>query len=159
MKRILILLVCTICVCCGCSNFGKLNVNNTPMFYSDMPKSLYMVTKVINDTMAYAVNIAGNYDYDDYDDYFDYLESECVIITNNQALYDGARIEKQSVGEYQIIGSWLTLLKTFPVIKFYEYDSLEFEIARENFIMQKQFYDSMGINPKLRIYPDLRLKR
>ena len=55
-----------------------------------------------------------------YDDY----EPECVIITN-ELLYDDKSVWGDFCGEWQLIGTWKGIKKTYPVIKFYEFDSID----------------------------------
>ena len=112
MKKIFYLITCMIFLV-SCNR--QLKLTDTPEFYADGIERFYIVD-VINDSIRFAVDV-NSWMRDDY-------EPECVIITN-ELLYDDKSIRGSFCGEWQVIGIWKGIIKTYPVIKFYEFDSIE----------------------------------
>ena len=116
MKKFFYLIICLIFLVSCNDSPRQLKLIDTPEFYADDNEDFYIV-KVINDSMGFAVD-ANSWIYDDY-------EPECVIIAN-ELLYDDKSVWGNSFGEWRLIGTWKGNRKTYPVIKFYEFDSIEF---------------------------------
>lgn len=115
MKKILYLIICMIFLVSCNDSPSQLKLINTPEYYADDSKWFYIV-KVINDSIGFAVD-NNSWVYDN-------NEPECVIIAN-ELLYDDKSVYGISCGEWRLIGIWKSVRKTYPVIKFYEFDSIE----------------------------------
>ena len=112
MKKIFYLIICMIFLI-SCNR--QLKLIDTPEFYADGNKHFYIV-KVINDSIGLAA-IDRTWIYGHY-------EPKCVIISN-ELLYDDKSVWGRSCGEWQVIGTWKSINKIYPVIKFHEFDSIE----------------------------------
>jgi len=116
MKKVFNYLIMCMIFLGSCNNSPRqLKLIDTPEFYADGDENFYIV-KVINDSIGFATDDIS-WKYDDY-------EPECVIIAN-ELLYDDKSVWGGFCGEWQLIGTWKDVRKTYPVIKFYEYDSIE----------------------------------
>lgn len=93
----------------------QLKLIDTPEHYANGSKRFYIV-KVINDSIGFAV--------DEYSWIYNENKPKCVIISN-EILYDDKSFNCRIRGEWQLIGTWKGVRKTYPVIKFYEFDSIE----------------------------------
>lgn len=112
MKKIFYLVICMIFLV-SCNR--PLKLIDTPEFYADGIECFYIVD-VINDSIGFAID-RNSWIYDD-------KEPECVIIANG-LLYDDKLIIGKPCGEWKVIGTWEGIIKTYPVIKFYEFDSIK----------------------------------
>lgn len=117
MRKILFMcLIAFVIIFTQCDNPQQLKLMDTSEYYTSGVKC-FNIIKVINDTMGFAVN---DKDYLFYDN----DEPECVVVAN-KLLYNN-KIVYGGRGEWQVVGIWKGIIKTYPVIKFHEYDSIEF---------------------------------
>ena len=115
MKNIFYFIICMVFLVSCNDGPRQLKLIDTPEYYADDNEYFYIV-KVINDSMGFGVE-ANSWIYND-------NEPECVIIAN-ELLYDNKSVLGNYCGEWQLIGTWKGVRKTYPVIKFYEFDSIE----------------------------------
>ena len=103
MKKVFYLITCMIFLV-SCNR--QLKLIDTPESYADGNECFYIVN-VINDSIGFAAVDRT-------------WIPECVIIAN-ELLYDDKLVCGSFCGEWKVIGTWKSITKTYPVIKFYEF--------------------------------------
>jgi len=118
MKKIFYYLIMCLFFLASCnSQPSQLKLIETPEIYSYIDNDFYIV-KTINDNMGFAV--------DDISWTFDDIENpECVIITDELCYDDKSFHTYMDEGLWLTVGIWKENDKTYPVIKFHEFDSIE----------------------------------
>lgn len=96
---------------------NQLKLIKTPEIYSLIDEDFYIV-KTINDSMGYAVD-GMSWTFDDTE------EPECIIITDELCYDDKSFYTYDGEGIWITVGTWTENDKTYPVIKFHEFDSIE----------------------------------
>lgn len=120
MKKILFMCLITLGIVFTSCNFkgpSQLKMLNNPEYYADGNRHFEIIS-VINDSMGFAAEDFITFGMSGND------EIDCVVITN-EILYDNKTIFGGICGEWQTVGVWKGIKEIYPVIKFYEYDSLE----------------------------------
>jgi len=103
----------------------QLKLTETQEIYSFIEENFY-ITKTINDSMGFAAN---DYGISSYFSHYD-KEPECVIITNELCYDDRLFYTYKDEGLWITIGTWKENNKTYPVIKFHEFDSVELIVQK-----------------------------
>lgn len=124
MKKILFMcLIALGMMFTSCNNqLSQLKLIKTSEIYSSIDESFYIV-KTINDSMGFAVDdISWSFD--------DTEEPECVIITDELCYDDKSFYTYMDEGLWITVGTWKEKNKTYPVIKFHEFDSIELIVQK-----------------------------
>ena len=122
MKKFICYLAMCLIFLVSCNNQPKprqLKLIKTPEIYSPIgiDEDFYIV-KTINDSMGFAVDdISCSFD--------DTEEPECVIITDELCYDDKSFHTYIDEGLWITVGTWKENNKTYPVIKYHEFDSIE----------------------------------
>lgn len=116
---------------------NQLKLIKTPEIYSFIDEDFYIV-KTINDSMGFAVDDMS-WGFDDVE------EPECVIITDELCYDDKSFYTYMDEGLWITVGTWKENGKTYPVIKYHEFDSIELVVKKllSDTIFSPNEYDSI----------------
>lgn len=123
MKKFFYYLTMCLIFLVSCNNQpSQLKLIKTPEIYSLIDNDFYII-KTINDSMGFAVDdISWSFD--------DTEEPECVIISD-ELCYDHKSFHTyMDEGLWITVGIWKENNKTYPVIKFHEFDSIELVVQK-----------------------------
>lgn len=138
MKKFFYYLTMCLIFLVSCNNQpSQLKLIKTPEIYSLIDNDFYII-KTINDSMGFAVDdISWSFD--------DTEEPECVIISDELCYDDKSFHTYMDEGLWITVGIWKENNKTYPVIKFHEFDSIELVVQKllSDTIFSPNEYDSI----------------